>query len=570
MKGDQIIKGNQVRRRRGALSLGITLLATSGCYSGRGGFDPDLEGDGPARVPGADDGGPVEDPPPADFEPAPASMRRLTQAEYARSVADAFSLPLPIELDLEADETTEEFLSIGASIVGTSEHGVEQYRGAAFDVASLVWARKADYPELVECAPTGADDPCVRQALASFGERLWRRPLSDDELERYAALVDAPYEEGQDPALGLQYALAALVESPNFIYLPFVGQDDPDSGLRRLSDLELASRLSYFLWGSIPDAELLAAAKAERLHTGEQLAAQAERMMEDPRAADLASRFFAESWGVHWLELEDKNPAVFEAWDPALLGELRAEFDAVLADLMERDADVRELYSGRRTLVSPALAEFYGLPAPDAFGEVALDERRWGLLTSGAVLAANSPSDRSSPTHRGKFLLEKVLCGNVPPPPDDVDSTLPDDPGEQPTQTTREKLEEHVTNPACAACHSLIDPLGFTFEHYDGIGAFRETENGLPIDPTGTYEGVALGGVADVARFLAEDERSTRCITKRLLSFAIGRETRPEDRPALEELHAAFADDDFVLRMLVIELVASPTFRFVADEEDSP
>lgn len=194
-------------------------------------------------------------------------MRRLTQGEYVRSVSDAFALPLPIDLDLEPDETTEEFLSIGASQVGTSEYGVEQYRGAAFDVAALVWERRADYPQLAQCAPTGADDPCVREALATFGRRLWRRSLSEDELDRHAALVDVPYEEGHDPALGLQYA---LVESPHFIYVPFVGEDDPDSGLRRLNDLELASRLSYFLWGSAPDEALLDAAEAGELHTAEQ------------------------------------------------------------------------------------------------------------------------------------------------------------------------------------------------------------------------------------------------------------------------------------------------------------
>lgn len=558
------------RRRRGVASLGIALLAITGCYSGLNGFDPDLAGDDPARVPGEDDPN-AEPPPPADFEPAPASMRRLTQAEYERSISDAFALPMPIELELEADETTEEFLSIGASQVGTSEYGVEQYRGAAFDVASLVWDRKADDPLLAECAPTGSDDPCVREALATYGRRLWRRPLADDELDRYVALVDAPYEEGQDPALGLQYALAALIESPNFIYVPFIGEEDEASGLRRLTDLEMASRLSYFLWGSAPDDALLDAAEAGQLHTAEQIATQAERMLEEPRAADLASRFFAESWGVHWLDVLDKNGGVFDSWSAELLDEFRAEFEGVLADMMERDGDVRELFRARTTLASPALAEFYGLTAPqEAFGEVALDERRWGLLTSGAVIAANSPSDRSSPTHRGKFLLEKVLCGNVPPPPEDVDDTLPtDDPGDEP-QTTRQKLEEHVTNPACAACHSLIDPLGFTFEHYDGIGAFRETENGLPIDPSGVYEGVSLGGVEDVAQFLAEDERTTRCITKRLLSFATGREPRPEDRPALDDLHAVFADDDYVFRMLVIELVSSPTFRYLAAEEESP
>ena len=548
-------------------------MLTAGCYGGRGDFDSNA-GQDPAQDPAqeGDDAG-EDEPPPEGFEPAPGAMRRLTNAEYVNSIVDVFALPSPLSLDLEVDETAEEFLSIGASQVGTSERGVEQYRDAAFEVAAMVFERKADYPRLAECAPMGADDPCVGEALAYYGQRLWRRSLEPEELARYSALVDAPYEDGQDPALGLQYALAALIESPNFIYVPQIGQEDPASGLRRYTDNEMASRLSYFLWLSTPDEELLAAASEERLHTSAQLVEQAERMLEAPRARDLAARFFAESWGVDRLALNDKNGEVFEQWDDALLGEFQEEFDAVLADLYDRDADVRELFDGRTTLASPALAAFYGLPAPDAQGRVALDDRRWGILTSGAVLAANSPSDRSSPTHRGKFLLEKVLCGTVPPPPEDVDDTLPgDEPGDEP-KTTREKLEQHVTDPACAACHQLIDPLGFTLEHYDGIGAFRDTENGLPIDPSGVYEGEPLGGVGDVARFLATDERATRCVAQRLMSYATGRDYLPRDRFAVDDLHAAFADEAFVFRMLVIELVTNPTFRYLApteSEEESP
>ncbi|MCA9707127.1 MAG: DUF1592 domain-containing protein [Myxococcales bacterium] len=552
------MKGNRAYEA-GALAL----LLAAGCYAGQGDFDPHADRD-PSRVPG--DGTEAdEDAPPEGWEPSPAAMRRLTNAEYVNSVVDVFALPLPLVLDLEVDETAEEFLSIGASKVGTSERGVEQYRAAAFDVAALVFERQADYPQLAQCAPTGSDDPCVREALAHFGQRLWRRPLEQEELDRYAALVDAPYEEGQDPALGLQYAVAALIESPHFVYVPQVGEDDPDSGLRRFTDHEMASRLSYLLWSSTPDEELLAAAAQGRLHTAADIAAQAERMLEAPRAQGLAARFFAESWGVSRLDLLDKNGEVFASWDQALLDDLRAEFDAVLTDLVDRDADVRELFGGRSTIASPALAEFYGLPAPDAEGRVALDQTRWGLLTSGAVLAANSPSDRSSPTHRGKFLLEKVLCGGVPPPPDDVDDTLPgDEPGDEPT-TTREKLEQHATDPVCKGCHQLIDPLGFTLEHYDGIGAFRETENGQPIDPSGVYEGQTLADVADVSRLLSEDERATRCVVQRLMSYATGREYRAEDRSAVDELHAVFADEAFVFRMLVIELVTSPSFRYLAD-----
>ncbi len=570
MRGYGVNDEDRMRTRRVLLPLAMMLAATTGCYSGLGDFDGNADSD-PSRNPGDEMN--EDEPPPEGFEAAPAAMRRLTNAEYANSIADVFDLPMPLSLDLEVDEMSEEFLSIGAAKVGTSEYGVEQYRNAAFDVASMIFERKADYPRLADCAPTGADDPCVAEALSYYGERLWRRPLDEQELSRYSSLVDAPYEDGQDPSLGFEYAIAALIESPYFLYVPQIGQEDPDSGFRIYTDHEMASRLSYFLWSSTPDEALLEAAREGRLHTAADIAEQTERMLEQPRAQGLAARFFSESWGVHRLDLNDKNGGVFEEWGQDLLDEFQVEFDAVLTDMVDRDADVRELFNGRTTIASPALAEFYGLDAPADDGTVALDERRWGLLTSGAVLAANSPSDRSSPTHRGKFLLEKVLCGSVPPPPENVNDTLPDgDPADGP-QTTREKLEQHVNDPVCAACHNLIDPLGFTLEHYDGIGAFREDENGLPIDPSGVYEGESLDDVVDVARFLATDERATRCVTQRLLSYATGREIGINESPVIDDLHAAFAEDDFVFRMLVVELVTSPTFRTLADdeaEEDSP
>jgi hypothetical protein len=559
---------------RGCL-LGVALVC--GCYSGFAADDhaaavaTDGASDGEAGEDGESgaDSGDDPMPPPAGFEPVPGPMRRLTVAQYHNSIADIFGADVLVRTPLEVDETTERFLSIGASKVGTSETGVSQYRDAAFDVAAQVFERRDDYPLLASCQPASAADACVRAFLEHYGTMLWRRPLSTAEIDRYAALVDAPYEEGVNPELGLQYALAGLVESPNFIYIVQVGEDDPASDLTRFTSVEMASRLSFFLWDSTPDAALLDAAIAGELVYVDAIAEQTARMLQSPRAEGLAARFFAEAWNVDDLDAADKNAALYPDWNEARVALYKQEFERVLGRIVGEHADIRAIFDGKETLVDPALAELYGLPAPtDPEAPTMLDETRWGLLTSGAVLAANSPSDRTSPTFRGKFIFERLLCKEVPPPPDNVDDVLPDDePGAPPT-TTRQKLEQHRDDPVCAACHALIDPMGLTLENYDAVGAWRTEDNGWPVDPSTEFGGQQFSGVADLATWLAAEPDVVECIAQNLLGYAAGREVGSDEDDTLDVLSAALTDANHDLNELVIELVTHPTFRYLGDAEE--
>ena len=276
----------------------------------------------------------------------------------------------------------------------------------------------------------------------TIGTRLWRRPVDAEEVDRYAAVVDTPFEDGVDPQLGFQYAIAALIESPNFVYMPVIGEDV--GGLRplhRLRDGESAvvHPVEY-------DARRCAARVGSCGRAGHRARASRSRrgrMLEDERAGDVLVRFFGEAWNVDRLAVELKNPEAFPGWDQALLDSFQTEFALVLRDHFEGDADARTLFDASTTWASPELAEWYGLTpgdpaaAQDGFSPVDLGDQRHGLLTTGAVLAANSPSDRSSPTIRGVFVLERLLCGEAPPPPPDVDDVLPEDDGEP--KSTREK-----------------------------------------------------------------------------------------------------------------------------------
>lgn len=560
--------GGTATGRVGLLALGLGVGA-AGCYAGV----TDHDGDEPGAADGADGGadgadtnGDGADEVPAGFEPAPGAMFRLTVRQYHNSIRDIFGPEIVVNVQLDVDETTELFKSIGASKVGTSVAGVEAYRAAAFDIAEQLFADPSSQPWLEGCTATSSGDACVREAIAEVGGRLWRRPMTDEEVGRYAALVDAPHEEGNEPQIGFKYAIAALIESPHFIYVPMIGEPTDEPGVRRYTDWEMASRLSLLLWDSTPDEALLDAAAAGELLNGDGVQTQVRRMLTDERASDLLVRFFGEAWHVDGLTVVGKDPAAFPNWSQDLVDDYRTEFDMVLEQMMADDADARSLFDSTTTFANPELAALYGLPPGDGdgFSEIDLGDQRFGLLTSGAVLAANSPSDRSSPTIRGKFVLERLLCGFVPPPPPNVDDVLPEDDGEP--KTTRDRLAEHRENPSCAGCHNLIDPLGLTLEHYDGIGVWRDQELGFDIDASGEYDGEVFEGAADLAGYLASDPRFSTCMSQQVLSFAAGREIREEDEEMIVNIAASFEDSEFQLRELVVGVTTSAAFRFISEE----
>jgi hypothetical protein len=496
-------------------------------------------------------------------------MKRLTAPQYINSIHDVFGSDVVVGAALEQDETNELFLSMGAAKVGTSDRGVEQYHAAAIDIASQVVANAANYDVLSSCAPYDPSNACVHDALEYFGTSLWRRAMTTEELSRVVAVQSAsPQQDAVSWELGMSYAIAALLSSPHFIYLPELGEQETESGAYRYTGYEMASRLSYVLWNSTPDQELLRAAADGELVTRDGVRAQADRMLDMPRAEDLATRFFGESWMVAGLDHTDKNTNLFTEWTPELVAAYHQEFDLFLRDLtVDRDGDIRELFTAESTFVNELLAGVYDMNASGSdYQSAPMPAGRTGLLTSGAVMAAVSPSDRTSPTHRGVFVLERLLCTEVPAPPASVNDVL-ESPSVDENATLRDKLEQHREDPACASCHALFDPLGFTFENFDSIGRYREMDGNLPVDSTGELDGLLFEGATDLASFLVEDPRMTACIADRLYSFAVGHEPRAGEEGVVDELTTALRGH-YRFRQLMVDIVSSEGFRYLEPTEE--
>ncbi|MBC8072545.1 MAG: DUF1592 domain-containing protein, partial [Deltaproteobacteria bacterium] len=441
------------------------------------------------------------------------------------------------------------------------------------------FADPAHLATIVACVPSwAADAACIRESIAVFGRRAWRRPLTDDEVQRYVDVADEIATETGDGVAALRHALWGVLQSPWFLYRVELGLvSDEDGGRVKFSAWEMASRLSFTLWSTIPDDALLDAAASDALASPEGIAVQAQRMLADPRARQGVENFIGELYGLWGLDEKTKDPELFPAWTPTLKATMRRELlarvDAVVfgeptANGPEGSSkDFFSLYDGKRVFVDNELAALYGLPAatPDSFRAEQLpdaDPRR-GLIGAAVVLAMNSLPARTSATKRGQFVAETLLCRTVPPPPPDVDVNFEDDMGgSSEPQTLRELLEPHRDNPQCAACHNLTDPLGLALEHYDTSGAWRDTDRGLTIDASGDLDGVPFADAAELAVLLREHPDAASCLVSKLYTYTAGRLPFASEQDALELVEADFAGEDNRFDRLLLALVTHDDFRF--------
>jgi hypothetical protein len=570
-----------------ALLLGAAVPA---CYSGlsdpAGNASADA-GDDAATADGAsadddDDGG---DDGAAGEVDAP-TLRRLTRAEFTHSVQDLLG---PVSLGaVEADSMQEGFFTVGAARIALSPAGVAAYELALDDATAEAFADPANAATLVACVPASpADADCIRESIAAFGRRAWRRPLTAAEIDRYVAVANDIGAETGDGLAALRHAVWGVLQSPYFLYRVELGApSEEDGGRVKFSSWELASRLSFTLWATIPDDALLDAAEADALATPEGVQAQATRMLADPRARQGVANFVAELYRLWQLDEKTKDIELYPDWTPTLKEIMRAELLARVEDLVfDEPRDFFELYDGKKVFVNNELARLYGLPEiePDAFRAEMLpdtDARR-GLITSALVLSMNSLPARTSATERGQFIAETLLCKTVPPPPMDVDTNLDDDDGmggPVEHQTLREKLEPHREDPACAGCHNLTDPLGLALEHFDTMGRYRETDLGLPIDASGELDGMTFVDSGELAAILREHPDSPRCIVAKLQTYTAGRLPFVQEKEMLEALEEELAMEDNRFDRLLFALVTHDDFRFAnppdtvlaADEEEGP
>jgi hypothetical protein len=467
-----------------------------------------------------------------------------------------------------------------------TERGVRQLRSAA----ELAITRQAQWTRpIFPCDIAGpADDACAAELIDRLGSRAFRRPITDDERAWLTGVyADASAELSFSEAM--EVVVEVVLASPQMVYVREVGTrvDGLPAGIQRLDDYELATRLSYFLWSTMPDDDLFAAAERGELSSGDGLAAQTERLLADPRAETAVQDFFWQWMQLnggrlhHALEDTDKSSTLFPEYDPALRSAMRTELEAFIHRVVvEEGGSVDALFNDNRAYVNGPLAELYGVENgptdADTWEWIELDpNERGGLLTRAAFLTVFSAANVQSPIRRGVFVIEEVLCSPLgEPPPNASDVPVEGGTVDGEVLSVREDVLSRTGGDGCNACHSVINPVGFAFENYDAIGRFRTEEltSGLPIDASGQLQGSdvdgSIEGALELSRALSGSAQVRGCLADRWMTRAIGHAPGALDQCALDAARERFAEAG-TLRELIVAIVASDTFRYVNTSEVS-
>ncbi len=417
------------------------------------------------------------------------------------------------------------------------------------------------------CRPANEKEemPCARQIISTVARRAYRRPVTDADLEILLSFYQKGRNKGSFDA-GIETGLRLILTDPKFLYRI---ESDPANAvpgtINRIGDLELASRLSFFLWSSIPDDELQTVAAQGKLKDSGVLQAQVRRMLADPKAEALVTNFASE-----WLflrNLQSVNPAGedFPNFDENLKQAFRTETEMFVGSVMREDRNVTDLLTANYTFVNERLAKHYGIPNiyGSQFRRIPVtDDARRGLLGQGSILTVTSYPTRTSPVLRGKWILENILGTPPPAPPPNVPALKENDEGGKVT-TVRERLEEHRKNPACATCHRVMDPLGFSLDNFDAIGQWRSKEAGLPIDASGQLaDGTKINGVVDLRKaLLAHPERFVGTMTEKLMTYALGRGLEYYDMPVVRSITRDAGKNDYRFSAVVMGIVKSTPFQ---------
>lgn len=499
--------------------------------------------------------------------------RLLTAAQYHNSIADVFGADIAASVlsPMPPMARTAGLRASGAAFAGLTADQMALIQRAAASIADKATDER-HRSTLVPCRPEGADRAaCTRDYLARVGRLLYRRPLDPAQLDALAAVAGDAAARLDDYHAGLALALESMLISPQFLFISDRAEDAPaQAGQRRLDAWSLASRLSFLLWNAPPDATLLDAAASGALHSPDGLARSVDRMLRSDRLEHGVRAFFDDMLGFEIFDSLAKDPAVYPMVTGSTLEQAREQTLRTIVDhLLQRQGDYRDLFTTRRTFMSPALAVIYGVPAAPGWvpHEFDPDSRRRGLLTQVSFLAAHSHAVRSSPTLRGKALRESFLCQQVPEPPPNVDFSALEENAH--ARTARERLAAHNRNPSCAGCHLIMDPMGLALEHFDGAGRFRASENGAALDVSGELDGAAFSDVDGLARALREHPKLSACLVRRIYAYGTGGPlAAPADRAAAGWLARRFRGAGYRLPALLRDLSLSPAFRRLRTPRD--
>jgi hypothetical protein len=513
-------------------------------------------------------------------EPGPPIIRRLTHGEYRRSVRDLLNVDFDIAgaVGMPEDPIGKGYDNL-ADALKIPPALTEKYLAAADEVLARLFG---DGAKPGSPPPPGASiaqmfrgattmqtaDQLARGLMARFLPRAYRRPVTAEEINRYGTIFDKALAQRMTPTQAFRLMFKAVLLSPNFLFR--IEEDRAAAGTAqayRVSDCELASRLSYFIWASLPDAELIAAATQGKLSDPATLEAQVRRMLADPKARALSEEFAAQ-----WLRLKNLDEArptqeFFPTFNDELKEAMRQEAILFFDTLRTENRPITALLDADYTFVNERLAENYGIPGIKGrqMQRVALqpDEHRGGLLGMGAVLSMTSHTFRTSPTQRGKYVLEVILGTPPPPPPNNV-AQIEDAAKKADVKTFRELLAQHATDANCAGCHRRIDPLGFGLDNYDAIGRWRVSTKEQPLDTTGVLpSGESFEGPAGLKKVLAgKRDRFVDNVCEQMLTYALGRQLQAYDRPVVREISAAVAKDNFKFATLVTAVAKSFPFQY--------
>ena len=404
---------------------------------------------------------------------------------------------------------------------------------------------------------------CERRILSDFARRAFRRPVSSTDLQPYLGLADAARKQGASFEEALGTGLEAILVSPDFLFR-IERYEKPAEEIRPIDQYSLASRLSYFLWSSMPDEELLRCATAKSLRKPEVLSGQVRRMLKDPKSHALVENFAGQWLELRRLESVDPDLEKFPEFDDYLRMSMRRETEMFFEDLMREDRSILDLLDAKYTFINEKLANLYGIPGVKGteFRRVDLTGTpRGGVLTQASVLTVSSYATRTSPVLRGKWILENILNAPVPPPPPNVPAL--DEAKIGASGSMRQQMEEHRANPVCASCHSKMDPLGFAFENFSGIGQWRTKDGNFPIDSSGTLpDGRTFKGPDELKTLLRNDHAEfAECVTDKLLTYALGRGLERYDRRTVKGIAERVAADNYRFSSLVLEIVNSLPFQ---------
>jgi hypothetical protein len=505
----------------------------------------------------------------ATAEPYVVSMRRLTEQEYRNSIADIFGKEIEVRGSFEPTKRSNGLEAISTGLLSVTPVGFESFNKMADDIAAQVTAEK--YRGKLPCAPQDPkvpDDACAGKILGNYGLLLFRRPLTSAELDNRVGLSRHMTERTNDFYAGLRYGLSMLLQLPDFIFRSETAVPSADGKRGTLDSYSRATRLSFLMWNTTPDAELLRAAAQGELNTSEGLAKQVDRLMASPRLDAGVRAFFDDMLELDTFDTVSKDSLLYPKWGSGMATSAREETLRTVVDLaLHEDGDIRDLMTTRKTYIDRRLAVLYRVPF--AFSgewvkyEFPADSGRSGILTQISMLSMFSHPGRSSPTKRGVALLDIFLCSPTPEPPNDVDFSVVND--AKSAKSLRERLLAHATNRTCAACHVRSDPIGLSLEGFDTIGGYRPTENGETIDVSAVIQGHSFSGAQGLGQYIHDSPQYPACVARKIFSYSRG--VRSNSVSDFQDAYQSFQNSGFRLRALLKSMSLSDSFYAAAPPE---